>query len=138
VLFRGKGEGWKQYSPDVGFGGKQVNRRLVVVMAGGAAAAVAVIGGVTAAGMGGEDDEPLTGETYDRAVEAALAHTGGGEVIETEEEDDGSAAYGVEVRLDDDTVVEVELDSSFRVLGSETDDDDAAGEDDDDGGEDDD
>ncbi len=107
-----------------------MNRRVGIIVGGATAAAVAIFGGVAASGMGGDDDEPLTGETYDRAVEAALAHTGGGEVIETEREDDGSAVYGVEVRLDDGSVVEVELDSSFKVTGSEPDDDD--GEDDDD------
>lgn len=45
-----------------------------------------------------------------------------GEVIETETGDDG-AAYGVEVRKDDGSVVEVNLDESFEVIGTEADDD---------------
>jgi uncharacterized membrane protein YkoI len=103
----------------------------------GAVAALAVLGigtGVTVATVGGDDDdEPLTGDTYDRAVEAALAHTGGGEVTETEVGDDG-AAYDVEVRLPDGSQVEVMLDAEFDVIGQEVDDD---GPNDDDEGDDD-
>jgi uncharacterized membrane protein YkoI len=69
----------------------------------------------------GDDDQPLTGTSYEKAAAAALEHTGGGEVIETEVGDDG-AAYGVEVRKDDGSVVEVNLDSNFDVIGSEADD----------------
>ena len=88
-------------------------------------AAVTVTGGVAVAGNGDGDDQPLTGETYDRATAAALAHTGGGEVTETEIGDDG-AAYEVEIRLPDGSQVEVELDASFGVIGSSP--DDGAGE----------
>lgn len=69
-----------------------------------------------------DTDTPLTGTDLDRATEAALAHTGGGTVIESEIGDDG-AAYGIEIRLDDGSVVEVNLDESFAVIGSEPDDD---------------
>jgi hypothetical protein len=90
----------------------------------GGAVALAVIGGgagiAVATAVG--DDQPLTGSTLDRAVDEALAATGGGTVIETEV-GDGGAAYGVEVRLDDGSVVEVALDESFNVIGHETDDD---------------
>jgi uncharacterized membrane protein YkoI len=101
-----------------------MNARPKYIVAGAAAAALAIVGGVAASGMGG-DDEPLTGDTLARASEAALAHTGGGEVIETETEDDGNVAYSVEVRLADGTVTEVELDEAFQVVGTEPDDDDA-------------
>lgn len=96
------------------------SRRIV----GGALALAVVVGGagVAIAADAGEDDQPLTGSTLDRARAAALAFTGGGTAIETEAGDDG-AAYGVEVRLEDGRVVEVSLDSSFRVLGDEADDD---------------
>jgi len=53
---------------------------------------------------------------------AALEHTGGGTVVETEAGDDG-AAYGVEIRLEDGRVVEVNLDQDFNVIGDEADDD---------------
>jgi hypothetical protein len=66
-------------------------------------------------------DEALTGSDLDRATGAALQHTGGGTVIEAGQ-GDGGAAYGVEVRRADGSVVEVALDASFRVVGQETDD----------------
>src|SRR5512145_2647391 len=86
---------------------------VVAAIAGGAGAVVAI---------GGDDDEPITGPAYDKAVEAALAHTGGGTVSETEMGDDG-AAYSVEVRMDDGSQVEVNLDKDFNVIGEEPDDD---------------
>jgi uncharacterized membrane protein YkoI len=89
-------------------------------------AALVLIAGAISAGFaiaaGGDDDQPLTGSNLEKATAAALAHTGGGTVVETEVGDDG-AAYGVEVRLDDGRVVEVNLDESFDVIGQENDDD---------------
>jgi uncharacterized membrane protein YkoI len=91
-------------------------------------AALAVIGIGTGAvlAVSGDDDRPLTGDPRARAMAAALEHLGGGEVIETEVGDDG-AAYGVEILRPDGSVVEVNLDEDFRVIGSEADDD-SAGE----------
>jgi hypothetical protein len=103
----------------------------------GAATAVALVGGgtgVAVAATSGDDEEPLSGSTLDRAVDAALEETGGGTVVETEAGDDG-AAYSVEVRLDDGSQVEVNLDRDFTVIGHEADDDgpnDQEGENDDD------
>ncbi len=91
-------------------------------IAGAGVAAVVLFGGVAAAASNGDDDLELTGSTRDRAVEAALAATGGGTVLETEAGDDG-AAYGVEVRLADGRQVEVNLDQSFKVVGQEADED---------------
>lgn len=85
-----------------------------------AAAVVAAVAGFAVASGG--DDAPLRGDTRARAEAAALEHTGGGTVVETEVGDDG-AAYEVEVRRADGTQVEVELDDGFRVVGSERDDD---------------
>jgi uncharacterized membrane protein YkoI len=90
---------------------------LAVVVALAAAAA-----GIALAGAGRDDDKPITGSNLDRATAAALEHTGGGTVTETEVGDDG-AAYGVEIRLADGTQVEVNLDESFDVIGQESDDD---------------
>jgi uncharacterized membrane protein YkoI len=86
--------------------------------------ALAVIGagaGIAVA-TGGDDDQPITGSALDKATAAALEHTGGGTVTETEVGDDG-AAYGVEIRLDDGSQVEVNLDESFNVIGQAADDD---------------
>jgi uncharacterized membrane protein YkoI len=90
----------------------------------GGALAVALIGGGTAIAVagGGDDDRPLTGSNLQKATAAALEHTGGGTVIETEVGDDG-AAYGVEIRGDDGSAVEVSLDADFNVIGDEADDD---------------
>jgi uncharacterized membrane protein YkoI len=88
------------------------------------AVAVALVGGgaAIAVATGGDDDKPLTGSNLERATAAALRHTGGGTVIETEVGDDG-AAYGVEIQLEDGRVVEVSLDADFNVIGGEADDD---------------
>jgi hypothetical protein len=95
------------------------------------AALVLVVGAISAgfAIAAGGDDKPLTGSNLQKATAAALAHTGGGTVVETEVGDDG-ATYGVEVRLDDGQVVEVNLDQSFDVIGQANDDDGAGGRDD--------
>ncbi|HET7686811.1 MAG TPA: hypothetical protein VFM19_10425 [Candidatus Limnocylindria bacterium] len=98
--------------------------------AGAAVAVLIALGAVGIAVANGGDrdtDAPLTGSDLDRATRAALAHTGGGTVIETEV-GDGGAAYGVEIRLDDGSVVEVQLDEQFTVTGQERDDDGAGGE----------
>jgi len=93
----------------------------------------ALSAGIAIAAAGGDDDKPLTGSTLNRATAAALEHTGGGTVTETEV-GDGAAAYSVEIRLDDGSQVEVDLDESFDVIGREADDD---GPNDDDGPDDD-
>ena len=92
-------------------------------------ALAAVAGGAGFAIAGGGDEQPLTGPDLEQANAAALQHTAGGTVIETEA-GDGGAAYGVEIRLEDGSVVEVALDERFHVIGEEPDDDSAAGEDD--------
>lgn len=94
-------------------------------IAGGALAGALIIGGIgTGAAQQGttDDDQPLTGETYDRAVAAALEETKGGTVTETEMGDSG-ATYGVEVLLQDGRQVEVNLDQNYKVTSQEADDD---------------
>ena len=105
-------------------------RRRTIVAGALAVALAAVSGGIAlAATGGGGDEQPLGGPARERATAAALAHTGGGTVTETETGDDG-AAYSVEVRLPDGSQVEVSLDERFRVIGQEADDDGAGDEDD--------
>ena len=97
-------------------------------------AAVAVIAALGAGGAaiavatgGGDDDEtekPITGSALDRASEAALDHTGGGEVTGTEVGDEESK-YEVEVTREDGSQVDVQLDEDFNVVGDEADDDSA-------------
>jgi hypothetical protein len=89
-------------------------------LVGGAVAAVALIGatGLAASGFGDDSEEPITGEALERASAAALAHTGGGRVSDTEQGDEDSF-YEVEVTLDDGSQVDVQLDKDFNVVGSE-------------------
>jgi hypothetical protein len=91
---------------------------------GGALAAAVIVGGTGTglAAVSGDDDKPLTGTTLDRAVAAAREATGGGTVTETEVGDDG-ASSSVEIRRQDGSQVEVNLDGDFRVIGQEADDD---------------
>jgi hypothetical protein len=91
---------------------------VIVLAASGIAMANGGNGGTEAR----DTDTPLTGTALERAEAAALAHTGGGTVIESEVGDDG-AAYGIEIRLDNGSTVEVSLDAAFKVIGSESDDD---------------
>jgi hypothetical protein len=89
----------------------------------GGAMGLLVIGGSTGIAIAtgvADDDTPLTGSDLENATQSALEHTGGGTLIETEV-GDGGATYGVEVRLDDGSVVEVELDENFDVIGQESD-----------------
>jgi hypothetical protein len=83
--------------------------------------AVATGAGIVIANAGGTDsDTPLAGTDLERATQAALEHTGGGTVIESEIGDDG-AGYGIEIRRDDGRVIEVNLDAAFNVIGSDAD-----------------
>jgi uncharacterized membrane protein YkoI len=94
-------------------------KKVVIILA--LVFAVAAIAAGIAIGAGGQDDEtPITGTALTRASEAALAHTGGGRVTDTEAGDE-EGAYEVEVTLDDGSQVDVHLDASFEVLGDEVD-----------------
>jgi uncharacterized membrane protein YkoI len=101
---------------------KDVKKRTKLVAATLAGLSVIGVGAGVSVAAGGDDDKRLTGTDYDRAAAAAIEYVGGGTVVETEVGDDG-AAYGVEVRLDDGSQVEVLLDENFTVTGAEPDDD---------------
>jgi hypothetical protein len=98
-----------------------MNRKQTIA---GAAAVLAVLGVGTGVGIASraDDEQPIRGDARQPAIEAALEHVGQGTVIETELGDNG-AAYGVEIRRADGSVVEVELDKNFKVTGTEKDDD---------------
>ncbi len=111
-----------------------MNTRTKALIAGGAVGIIAVSGAAVAVARGGDDDErPIEGVELDRASAAALAHTGGGRVTDTEVGDEESL-YEVEVTLDDGSQVDVQLDESFTVVGSE-DEGGPGADDEDDGGE---
>jgi uncharacterized membrane protein YkoI len=96
-------------------------KRIVIALA--AVAALGAGGAAIATAAGGDDDEAdgaISGAALDRASRAALAHTGGGKVTETEVGDEESL-YEVEVTRDDGTQVDVQLDRDFQVVGSEGD-----------------
>jgi hypothetical protein len=97
-----------------------MTRKLLLLVLGAVAVASVTVG--VAAPAVGDSDTPLSGATLERAGQAALDHTGGGTVVDSETGDDG-AAYGVEIRLADGSQVEVSLDSDFKVIGQENDDD---------------
>jgi hypothetical protein len=99
-----------------------MRERMIKIGAGVVAVAALAGGGVAWATGAGDDDKPLTGSARERAISAAFAHVGGGTVTETEAGDD-EAAYGVEVRLQNGSQVEVQLDENFNVIGQEGDDD---------------
>ena len=81
----------------------------VVLLLGGVGIALAVVNI-------GDDDGPLTGETLERASNAALAEVGAGTVTSAERSDDGGSTYELQVRLDNGDEVDVELNDSFDVV----------------------
>ena len=96
------------------------------------------------ANEGNEAEQKVTGADADRAGQAALQSVGGGKVLEVERETpdqeadraepgdkpdsaseqamERNTAYSVEIQKSDGTTVDVALDGSFTVLGTEQDD----------------
>jgi uncharacterized membrane protein YkoI len=98
-----------------------ITRKVAVIAA--LVVGIGAVGGGVALAAGGDDDAtdtPITGSALGQAKAAALAHTGQGRVTETEVGDEESY-YEVEVTLDDGSQVDVQLDKSFNVVGSEGD-----------------
>jgi uncharacterized membrane protein YkoI len=120
-----------------------MKRRTMIISAITSGVVVLGTAGIAVAATGGDDDAPITGDALERATAAALDHTGGGTVTDTELDDEDSY-YEVEVTLDDGSQVDVQLDEDFTVVGSEADrhdgpdDDDSDDDDSDDDGPDDD
>jgi hypothetical protein len=73
-----------------------------------------------------DSDTPIVGSELDRASEAAIAHMGGGRVTGTEIGDEESY-YEIELTFDDGSQVDVQLDESFVVVGTEADGSDGEG-----------
>ena len=102
---------------------RRLRTRKALLVAVAVLALGAATGGVAIASGVADDDAtetPITGTALDRASAAALAHTGGGRVTGTEVGDEESY-YEVEVTLDDGRQVDVQLDRSFDVVGSDAD-----------------
>ncbi|MGI8808824.1 MAG: PepSY domain-containing protein [Acidimicrobiales bacterium] len=94
--------------------------RTKIVIAAGAIALTGATGAGIAIAGGGDDPAAITGDALAKASAAALDHTGGGKVTETEVGDEESF-YEVEVTLDDGSQVDVQLDESFNVVGAKAD-----------------
>jgi len=102
-----------------------MNRKTGLIIGGAAVVMVAAAGsGLAIAGADdgpeGDSETPITGTDLDRASAAALEHTGGGVVTDTEVGDEEST-YEIEVTLDDGTQVDVQLDAGFDVVGEDRD-----------------
>jgi uncharacterized membrane protein YkoI len=93
-----------------------------ILVAAGVAVVLAIGGAAIAGAVGGGDDEDdaITGSALDKASAAALDHTGGGRVTDTEVGDEESY-YEVEVTLSGGNQVDVQLDRDFKVVGQEGD-----------------
>jgi uncharacterized membrane protein YkoI len=103
-----------------------MRRRVTFIVAGVAALAAFALGGaaIAAATQGDEGDEreqSLSGRVAERAQAAALRATGGGSVTEMERDVEDGRTYQVEVRKPDGSTVDVDLDSSFRVVETDVD-----------------
>ena len=93
--------------------------RIVLIVA--LVLALAALSAGIAIGAGGRDDDrPITGSALARASAAALDHTGGGRVTETEVGDE-EGYYEVEVTRADGSQVDVHLDRNFNLLGGAAD-----------------
>ena len=95
-----------------------MNRRTKIALGTATAVFVVALGAGAATAATGDDDAPdvaLTGTDLERASEAALAETGGGEVVDSEVEDDENG-YEVEVNTADGRQIEVQLDADFAVV----------------------
>jgi uncharacterized membrane protein YkoI len=99
----------------------------------GAAVAAAALGGasVAAASVNPFDDDSRTnGGTEqqlnqtdrDKAIDAAMAKVGSGQVTEVERSDSAGSSYEVEIRKSDGSEVEVNIGANFQVLSQSPDD----------------
>ena len=102
----------------------RITRKIIIGV--GAAAIIAAGAGIAAAAGGSDEDSTegpdvaISGDALQKASEAALAETGGGEVTETEVGDEESY-YEVEVTSSDGSQTDVQLDRGFNVVGEKAD-----------------
>jgi len=100
-----------------------MDKRKKVLIAGAAVIGALTVGAGIAAGgasvaSGSDNEAPIRGSALTRASAVALDHTGQGRVTDTEVGDEDSY-YEVEVRLDDGSEVDVQLDAAFKVVGND-------------------
>lgn len=93
-----------------------------------ALASLALGGSALARAATGDSSSAITGDAKARAEKAALAATGGGEVNQSELDNENGATYEVEVAKTDGSQVDVRLDDSFKVVVVEGDHEDGDGD----------
>ena len=101
------------------------NRKFIL----GAAVIVAVLAAGTSAAVASgsaSEEAPISGSALASASAAALQHTAGGRVTDTEVGDE-QALYEVEVTLPNGSEVDVHLDKDFKYVAVPSDSDDPAG-----------
>jgi hypothetical protein len=101
-----------------------MTRKLKGIIAAGAALVALALGGAALAGASssGDSEKAISGNALDQASAAALAHTGGGKVTDTEVGDE-EGYYEVEVTRADGSQVDVHLNQDFKVLSQVSDED---------------
>ena len=110
-----------------------VNRKVLIV---GAVVVALAAGGIGIAyAVGGDSEEQASGPGADRAKAAAVEAVGGGEAVSVERGDEGDSAYEVEVKRDDGSTVEVQVNDAGAAGATSADDDGSEGPGDDDAGE---
>jgi uncharacterized membrane protein YkoI len=85
-----------------------------------AAAMLLLVGAGVAYATGGDSSAQQTGDNVEKAKSAALDHTNGGNVTETEVGDE-EGYYEIEVTRDDGSQADVHLDRDFNVLSTSAD-----------------
>ncbi len=81
------------------------------VLVAGSATGVAV-----ATGGGDDGDETVSGPQADKATEAALGYTHGGQANSVERDSENGATWEVEVTKSDGTTVDVRLDENYKLV----------------------
>lgn len=96
-------------------------RKRALGVVGVVVAVVAVTGGTIALATNNDSEGGVTGPEADRAIQAALEATGGGRANAVEADDEGAAAWEVEVTKPDGSTVDVRLDHHYRLVAIEGD-----------------
>ena len=91
-------------------------RKWVIAGIVGLVAVGTIAGGAIAFASGNDSERTVTGRQADRAIQAALAATGGGTANAVERDNESGATWEVEVSTPDGRIVDVRLDASFSVI----------------------
>jgi uncharacterized membrane protein YkoI len=97
---------------------RAINKKTGLVAA--VVALLLLVGAGVAYAAGGDSSAQPTGDNVEKAKSAALDHTNGGKVTETEVGDE-EGYYEIEVTKDDGSQADVHLDRDFNVLTTSAD-----------------